>query len=284
MTSGYRCRKGHRPSWARPAGATVCWRSGGRHARGRSNRAQRLPFTALDVRLVSGFAGRALALELARAQADRTQLAVYDDRDRIARDLHDVVMQRLYAAGLRVQSLRPHLPAQAEAKGEALLTDLDEAIRDLPYCHLLTCTNLVATPVSARAYCRSPRPPRHRLASTRRSGSTDRWTRSSPIRWARICWPSSKRCPTRRHAERPRSRWTCQRVTTPSGWRSAMMAWASASRSAPVGWETSVPGPLRQVGEWTSSVRLVLGRASSGGRRSVSPSTMTAHLRRLRPD
>ena len=53
------------------------------------------------------------------------------------------------------------------------------------------CTNLVATPVSARAYCRSPRPPRHRLASTRRSGSTDRWTRSSPIRWARICWPSS---------------------------------------------------------------------------------------------
>ena len=40
-------------------------------------------------------------------------------------------MQRLYAAGLRVQSLRPHLPAQAEAKGEALLTDLDEAIRDL---------------------------------------------------------------------------------------------------------------------------------------------------------
>jgi signal transduction histidine kinase len=94
--------------------------------------AQRLPFTALDVRLVSGFAGHAaLALELARAQADRTQLAVYDDRDRIARDLHDVVMQRLYAAGLRVQSLRPHLPAKAEAKGEALLTDLDEAIRDL---------------------------------------------------------------------------------------------------------------------------------------------------------
>jgi signal transduction histidine kinase len=93
---------------------------------------ERLPFTPVDVRLVSGFAGHAaLALELARAQADRTLLAVYEDRDRIARDLHDVVMQRLYAAGLRVQSLRPHLPAQAEAKGEALLTDLDDAIRDL---------------------------------------------------------------------------------------------------------------------------------------------------------
>jgi signal transduction histidine kinase len=92
----------------------------------------RLPFTDLDVRLVSGFAGHAaLALELARAQADRTLLAVYEDRDRIARDLHDVVMQRLYAAGLRVQSLRPHLPALAAPKGEALLTDLDEAIRDL---------------------------------------------------------------------------------------------------------------------------------------------------------
>jgi signal transduction histidine kinase len=93
---------------------------------------ERLPFTALDVRLVSGFAGHAaLALELARAQADRTLLAVYEDRDRIARDLHDIVMQRLYAAGLRLQSLRPYLPAQAAAKGEALVTDLDEAIRDL---------------------------------------------------------------------------------------------------------------------------------------------------------
>ena len=91
-----------------------------------------LAFTPADVRLVSGFAAHAaLALELARAQADRTRLAVYEDRDRIARDLHDVVMQRLYAAGLRVESLRPHLPAHAEAKGEALVTDLDEAIRDL---------------------------------------------------------------------------------------------------------------------------------------------------------
>jgi signal transduction histidine kinase len=91
-----------------------------------------LPFRAEDLRLVSTFAGQAaLALELSRAQADRALLAVYEDRDRIARDLHDVVIQRLFAAGLTMQSLRHHLPPEAQAKGETLVGDLDDAIRDL---------------------------------------------------------------------------------------------------------------------------------------------------------
>ena len=47
----------------------------------------------------------ALARELVEARANQQRLAVLEDRDRIARDLHDHVIQRLFAAGLSVQSL-----------------------------------------------------------------------------------------------------------------------------------------------------------------------------------
>src|SRR5439155_23528843 len=54
-----------------------------------------------DLALVETFAGQAaLALERARAQEEREMLAVLGDRERIARDLHDVVIQRLFAAGM----------------------------------------------------------------------------------------------------------------------------------------------------------------------------------------
>jgi GAF domain-containing protein len=59
------------------------------------------PFTDSDVQLAETFAGHAaLAVEFSRAQVARQQLAVFEDRDRIARDLHDLVIQRLFATGL----------------------------------------------------------------------------------------------------------------------------------------------------------------------------------------
>ncbi|WP_062209626.1 GAF domain-containing sensor histidine kinase [Streptomyces sp. NBRC 109706] len=48
----------------------------------------------------------ALALLLTRARRDREQLAVLADRDRIARDLHDLVIQRLFAVGLIMAGAR----------------------------------------------------------------------------------------------------------------------------------------------------------------------------------
>ena len=57
----------------------------------------------------------ALALELARAHRMREQLAVFTDRDRIARDLHDLVIQRLFAAGLSIQSLRRLITGESAA-------------------------------------------------------------------------------------------------------------------------------------------------------------------------
>ncbi|MDW6064841.1 sensor histidine kinase [Streptomyces sp. FXJ1.4098] len=81
--------------------------------------------------LLSGFAAQAaLALELARHRAESERLALRHDRDRIARDLHDLAIQRLFATGLTLQSagrLIKH-PEAAERVGRAV-DDLDETIK-----------------------------------------------------------------------------------------------------------------------------------------------------------
>ena len=60
---------------------------------------------SLDASLPASFAEHAaLALQINRAREDRQQLAVLEDRDRIGRDLHDVVIQRLFAVGLGLQA------------------------------------------------------------------------------------------------------------------------------------------------------------------------------------
>ena len=70
-----------------------------------------------EVVMAAAFAEQAaLALEFARAQSDRARLAVYEDRDRIARDLHDVVVQRLFAVGLSLRTMtRRTLPVDEAA-------------------------------------------------------------------------------------------------------------------------------------------------------------------------
>ena len=97
---------------------------------------QRLSFTALDVRLVSGSLGTPRLHSSWLAQADRTRLAVYEDRDRIARDL-DVVMQRLYAAGLRVQGL-PAFAGTGSGEGRGALDRSRRGDPRPPYRHLLS--------------------------------------------------------------------------------------------------------------------------------------------------
>ncbi|GAA4892264.1 GAF domain-containing sensor histidine kinase [Stackebrandtia albiflava] len=90
-------------------------------------------YSSEDIALLESFAGQAaLALERARAQQDRADLAVFEDRERIARDLHDLVIQRLFATGLRLQSAI-HLTARPEVVERLNLAvdELDATIRDL---------------------------------------------------------------------------------------------------------------------------------------------------------
>ncbi|WP_423184534.1 GAF domain-containing protein [Arthrobacter sp. NyZ413] len=92
------------------------------------------PFPKTDVEMGSVFGSHvALALELDRIHRLREQLVVFTDRDRIARDLHDVVIQRLFAAGLSIQSLRRFTNGEEPALSriDAVTAELDETIRDL---------------------------------------------------------------------------------------------------------------------------------------------------------
>jgi signal transduction histidine kinase len=83
--------------------------------------------------LLSTFAGQAaIALDRSRAQEQREQFAVLEDRERIARDLHDVVIQRLFATGMELQSTVPHTTRPEVAKRINHAVDaLDETIRDI---------------------------------------------------------------------------------------------------------------------------------------------------------
>jgi signal transduction histidine kinase len=66
----------------------------------------RTAFAATDVEMANSFANHAaLAIELAEARAEQQRAAMLDERDRIAADLHDHVIQRLFAAGLSLQSV-----------------------------------------------------------------------------------------------------------------------------------------------------------------------------------
>ncbi|MFJ5806568.1 GAF domain-containing protein [Streptomyces sp. NPDC093093] len=77
------------------------------------------------------FAGQAaIALELAERRRDAEQIALLEERDRIARDLHDLAIQRLFATGMTLQSaarLVEHAGA-ADRIGRAV-DDLDETIK-----------------------------------------------------------------------------------------------------------------------------------------------------------
>lgn len=97
--------------------------------RARGNR----PFTETERTLATQFAAQAaLALMMAEAQRDRERLAVYEDRDRIARDLHDLVIQRLFATGMMLESAqrRSAVPEVQTGVGRAV-DELDVTIQEI---------------------------------------------------------------------------------------------------------------------------------------------------------
>ncbi|MFJ3824347.1 GAF domain-containing sensor histidine kinase [Streptomyces nodosus] len=93
--------------------------------------AGRTPFTDTDAGPLLGFAGQAaLALELAERRRDAEQIALLQDRDRIARDLHDLAIQRLFAAGMTLQSTQRFVDhPEASERLMRTVDDLDETIK-----------------------------------------------------------------------------------------------------------------------------------------------------------
>ncbi|GAA3193455.1 MULTISPECIES: GAF domain-containing protein [Streptomyces] len=96
-----------------------------------ARRRGRPPFTGAEVTPLAGFADQAaLALELAARRRDAEQVSLEEDRDRIARDLHDLAIQRLFATGLTLQSARRFVDhPQAAARLARATEDLDTTIK-----------------------------------------------------------------------------------------------------------------------------------------------------------
>jgi signal transduction histidine kinase len=90
-------------------------------------------FRDTDVALPASFASQAaLALQVAQAQEDRGRLAVFMDRDRIGRDLHDLVIQRLFAVGLTLENaVRLATRPEVAQRITGAVDDIDATIKDI---------------------------------------------------------------------------------------------------------------------------------------------------------
>ena len=90
-------------------------------------------FTFDDEVVVEALAVAAgIAVENARLHQRAGEVAVYEDRDRLARDLHDGVIQRLFAIGLSLQGLAATPAGRAVSPAlDAAIADIDETIRQV---------------------------------------------------------------------------------------------------------------------------------------------------------
>lgn len=93
----------------------------------------RRPYTQVDAELATTFANQAsVALELAEARRDQQRVLLLEDRARIARDLHDHVIQQVFAAGLVVQATAASVQDAASVGAlEEVVAHLDDAIKQI---------------------------------------------------------------------------------------------------------------------------------------------------------
>jgi len=112
-----------------------------------------LPLSPPAVEMLITFAAQAgIGLELAEHRKDVQRLALFEDRDRIARDLHDLVIQRLFATGMSLQG-SAGLIADPEAANRVrqAVDALDETIRDIRSAIFTLQSRPQVRPAGARA-------------------------------------------------------------------------------------------------------------------------------------
>lgn len=90
-------------------------------------------FTEGDFELIQTFADQAsVVVRYLRAQEELERLVLIEDRERIARDLHDTVIQQLFAIGMTLQSVEPSIADENVSRRVTEAVDgLDRTIRDI---------------------------------------------------------------------------------------------------------------------------------------------------------
>jgi two-component system, NarL family, sensor histidine kinase DevS len=102
--------------------------------------------------LVTFAAQAAIALELAEHRLAAERMAVFEDRDRIARDLHDLVIQRLYATGMSLQGVGSQITVPEVADRVSSSVDaLDDTIKEIRSAIFALQAHPDARPSSLRA-------------------------------------------------------------------------------------------------------------------------------------
>lgn len=108
-------------------------------------------FTRADLDMVEDFAGQAsLAIELSAAKADRQRIVMLEDRSRIARELHDNVIQQLFATGLGLQAVATTVPeGHSRQRLEEAIDGLDAAVAQIRTA-IFALTKTERAPVGVR--------------------------------------------------------------------------------------------------------------------------------------
>ena len=176
--------------------------------------AARPGFTGTDLGMAASFAGHAaVAMELARARADQITLAQAEDHDRIAGDLHDHVIQDLFALGMRLQGHAARCDPAAAEQVNGYVDTLDEIISKIR-------TSIFGLHQPRRPLPGCPPGSWSVDEHTAQLGFTAGIRFTGPLdpgrtrRWLMTCSPSpAKPCPTARATPTP--------PPPPSPWRSA---------------------------------------------------------------
>ncbi len=112
-----------------------------------------MPLSPAAADMLATFAAQAaIALELAEHRRQAEQMAVFEDRDRIAKDLHDLVIQRLYATGMSLQGVTSLIKVPEVAERVSSSVDaLDDTIREIRSAIFALQTRSEAKPAAVRA-------------------------------------------------------------------------------------------------------------------------------------